>query len=98
MVVRTAAGVPPARLPDEEVGASSAAAACAEASRELGAPGTGTFGEVSGKNPRPCLPDGDLTLPSLPAAPDRNRSLTYPCTSPSPARPGGTSRRRSRGP
>src|SRR3712207_7131243 len=51
MAVRTAGvGCPPATA------APSAAAACAEASREVGAPGTGTFGEESGKNPRPCLP------------------------------------------
>jgi hypothetical protein len=61
MEVRTAAGFPASR-PDEDVGASSAAAAWAEASRDVGAPGTGTFEEESGKNPRPCLPDGESDL------------------------------------
>src|SRR5688500_12816718 len=60
MVVRTAAGAVPTRPAAEVTGESaralSAAAACAEASRDVWAPGAETPGEVSGKNPRPCLP------------------------------------------
>ena len=55
IVVRTGAGGSPAGA-DVPAGALSTAAAEAEASRDVGAPGTGTFGEESGKNPRPCLP------------------------------------------
>ena len=54
MVVRTAAGVPEA---------ASWAAARAEASRDALPSAAGTPGAVSGKNPRPCLPEVDERTP-----------------------------------
>src|SRR3954452_10236584 len=84
MVVRTAAGAFPAEPvdgPEESDRALSAAAACAEASRDVWALGAEAPevlapGEVSGKNPRPCLPESDeADPPSLPAETPRHPGL-----------------------
>src|SRR3712207_3764685 len=94
MVVRTAVGAEsPRPFADGagEPGCPSATAACAEASRDEGAPGTGTFGDESGKNPRPCLPArGGADRSSLPARrepePPSGPLPTCPSASPCPVR------------
>src|SRR3954469_5875191 len=101
MVARTGARVPPRGWTGVCDEALSWAAARAEAVRDALPSGTGTPAEVSGKNPRPCLPAlGIADRPSLPARAranpgfahpgKRTRAVTAPGRSPSPDRRSGT--------
>src|SRR3954451_10848240 len=80
MVARTGARLPPRGWTGVCDDALSWAAARAEAVRDALPSGTGTPEEVSGKNPRPCLPAGGTAdQPILPARAPGNPGSTGGC-------------------